>query len=755
MGVVILLFLLQGVLVSAGHVTRFKGHSSRSSVNIQHSSRHGAIDPAFLACVRTRYTCGVMFMDTETCGDSLCQCCGFAEPDKPTYATCSGDFTEVHKVRYIPQLPTSVQHLAFRRNLLLSEELNQGFFDNVTYIAYLVLAENKITWIDGSIFSKLTNLTCLSIAANPLQSQEAIRNALMIPGLQGLAAGQTVLGALDVKEFRNITTNVSYLWLGESHVSTYDMTVFCVLGTIRYLSLFGSSLKRLNCTCTLPFKYLDISSNKLEFFPETCTDQNQPIFPGLRELQLQYNLISSFSEELSCLPSLKFLDLSNNMIGGYTGQPFSAASVPKLNTLVLSNQCNVANSFAISDYTFTNPSLRVLILDGSGINFKGQLSPGFNKVFANDTIEYLSLAQNNFENVEDAEFLEIFGHLPLKTLILSSNVFNSFSMKTLSHFENLSTLYLASIDLSSVSDGLFDFMTSLKYLELSDNKITTIGENTFSPETRERLTFLSLAKNPFICSCDLLWFAQWYASNPRLFGSNTDYTCDNLPGVTVANYSLTVQPCLLSHAMNVAIIVTCSVLIVTLTTLILLAHFHWHIRLALYEAFMGRGDVRKLRLLADHFDYDVFVSYAKEDLPWVYGKLMPELEGRLGLRLCVHERDFIPGNNIVDNIVECVQSSKKILMVFSKDFVRSQWCQFELTYSMNHVMDYDDALIIVCMDDVVSHDMTAVMMAALRTTTYIQWEELEDVDCVSVGTSSPRSARDRWTSWCVVLQTCM
>jgi hypothetical protein len=31
----------------------------------------------------------------------------------------------------------------------------------------------------------------------------------------------------------------------------------------------------------------------------------------------------------------------------------------------------------------------------------------------------------------------------------------------------------------------------------------------------------------------------------------------------------------------------------------------------------------------------------------------------------------------VDNISDCVERSK-ILMVFSKDFVRSQWCQFEL-----------------------------------------------------------------------------
>ena len=70
-------------------------------------------------------------------------------------------------------------------------------------------------------------------------------------------------------------------------------------------------------------------------------------------------------------------------------------------------------------------------------------------------------------------------------------------------------------------------------------------------------------------------------------------------------------------------------------------------------------------------------------------------------------------NNIVDNIAQCVESSKKILMVFSKHFALSPWCQFELTFCLSHVMDVDDALLIVIVDDVQSRDMTAAMMAVL------------------------------------------
>ena len=51
----------------------------------------------------------------------------------------------------------------------------------------------------------------------------------------------------------------------------------------------------------------------------------------------------------------------------------------------------------------------------------------------------------------------------------------------------------------------------------------------------------------------------------------------------------------------------------------------------------------------------MFVCYAKEDMDWVSDQLMEELEEKRGLRLCIHERDFVPGKNIVDNISDCVE----------------------------------------------------------------------------------------------------
>jgi TIR domain len=45
------------------------------------------------------------------------------------------------------------------------------------------------------------------------------------------------------------------------------------------------------------------------------------------------------------------------------------------------------------------------------------------------------------------------------------------------------------------------------------------------------------------------------------------------------------------------------------------------------------------------FNYDVFVSYSDNDRQWVLDELLPQIEGRDGISVCLHERDFQVGGN--------------------------------------------------------------------------------------------------------------
>jgi hypothetical protein len=124
-----------------------------------------------------------------------------------------------------------------------------------------------------------------------------------------------------------------------------------------------------------------------------------------------------------------------------------------------------------------------------------------------------------------------------------------------------------------------------------------------------------------------------------------------------------------------------------------------------------------------HYEYDVFVSYAEEDGDWVRNVLAPEVEGRWGVRLCLHQRDFHPGKQILDNIESCVNDSRLMMFVFSTHFAQSRWCRFELSLGLHHAMCHNENLLVVYLSNVAAEDLTAGMAAILRSNTCLRWAE--------------------------------
>lgn len=80
--------------------------------------------------------------------------------------------------------------------------------------------------------------------------------------------------------------------------------------------------------------------------------------------------------------------------------------------------------------------------------------------------------------------------------------------------------------------------------------------------------------------------------------------------------------------------------------------------------------------------FHLFVSYSSVDAAWTHG-LIGRLEAdHAGLRVCLHERDFMPGRNVLENMADCIQRSQKVLLVLSQDFVQSRWCLLEADLSL-------------------------------------------------------------------------
>ncbi|XP_076439594.1 uncharacterized protein LOC143279433 [Babylonia areolata] len=682
-----------------------------------------SIQVAAAACPSTR----PQSYDVQVpCGDNRCWC------DSST-ADCSGHWGQL---TYVPKLPEDISAVDFSCNNL-SMFLTRNTFANLTNIEVLYLSHNDISWLPADVFGEMGALWLLDLDSNEALTFTSLREIVSIQSIRTVFAGKCNLPPLPADLFQNTTSRVDEIVLSSNpHGGIYSLEGFCDLHFLRQLQLCDCDFNDITSSCSLhQLANLDLTGNVLRRFPKTCIGK-EPMFPVLTALYLTHNRIEVLSTAEVCLPMLTYLDISYNFIKLYPSGTFSIAKFPFLESIKLQHQSSYWDMFIVSTKieakAFDNPNLERLYLNSNELEFADNDSIS-RYAFANcRNLRDLSLSSNNFTYVDDNRFLLLFGHLQsLVNLIMADNKFESISRKMFANFPKLTRLDLYDNMIDSIPDGAFDSLLSLRQLFIHNNKIKTINEETFGQNVRAELSSLTLAFNPFVCSCDLVWFQHWFQNT----GSNLfmvhgfpkkDYKCDNIPGMTLENFSMTEQACLIRQEVNLLIILCCSIFIFTLTLVSLVFRYRWHIRLLMYEVFRGRDVLRRQRLMNNNFDFDVFVSYASEDLPWVRQQLLPKLEDELGLRLCIHERDFVLGRHIVDNIVQCVESSKKILMVFSQHFVHSQWCQFELSLCLSHVMDYDDALIVVCVDNVTSRQMTSAMMGVLKTTTYIQWSEEED-----------------------------
>ncbi|GAB1609503.1 uncharacterized protein LOC115215177 isoform X1, partial [Argonauta hians] len=123
-------------------------------------------------------------------------------------------------------------------------------------------------------------------------------------------------------------------------------------------------------------------------------------------------------------------------------------------------------------------------------------------------------------------------------------------------------------------------------------------------------------------------------------------------------------------------------------------------------------------------EYDAFVCYHHDDARFLLDRMLPVLETEHGFRLCIHDRDFVPGWDIVDNIVESCEKSRKILLLLSNCFARSEWCQFEAMMAQQRVyIEKANALVPVLLEPLKIELVTPRLSALLKEKTYLEWTE--------------------------------
>ncbi len=76
-------------------------------------------------------------------------------------------------------------------------------------------------------------------------------------------------------------------------------------------------------------------------------------------------------------------------------------------------------------------------------------------------------------------------------------------------------------------------------------------------------------------------------------------------------------------------------------------------------------------------------------------KLRYLLEEKHHLKCCIHYRDFKPGSPFYDSMAEGVEKSYKIIAVYSKNFLSSAYCTYELDLVKYRLLNQRDNCLVV------------------------------------------------------------
>ncbi|CAH1267092.1 ALOX5 [Branchiostoma lanceolatum] len=81
------------------------------------------------------------------------------------------------------------------------------------------------------------------------------------------------------------------------------------------------------------------------------------------------------------------------------------------------------------------------------------------------------------------------------------------------------------------------------------------------------------------------------------------------------------------------------------------------------------------------FQYDFFSLHSSKDAGWVNYALLPALKVDMRFKGCAAGRDFLPEKSVFDNIIHSIENSCKTLLIFTPNFVTSEWCKYETEHT--------------------------------------------------------------------------
>ncbi|CAJ0968282.1 unnamed protein product [Ranitomeya imitator] len=228
-------------------------------------------------------------------------------------------------------LPRQMKGLDLSNNLI--QTISDDELKPYENLRVLCLYGNEIHSITNNSFQSLQNLEELDLSYNklPILSSDWFGGLHKLRQLNLLGNHYTLLGEKPLFSTLPSLRNLKFGNLEFSALSKQDFddfrSVYKVVHTIKSVTCTDSKVFLMPCDFSRSFKmmtFLDLSGNVLtDMFLEstTCYLDGFGAWPSVQTLNVSRNLLSSLtrvSKALSKIPSLTYIDLSQNMFGDTT-----------------------------------------------------------------------------------------------------------------------------------------------------------------------------------------------------------------------------------------------------------------------------------------------------------------------------------------------------------------------------------------------------------------------------------------------------